>query len=46
VVAYCGGGSATMVVFALTLLGREEVRLYDGSVAEWSADSSLPLEVG
>jgi thiosulfate/3-mercaptopyruvate sulfurtransferase len=47
VVAYCGGGvSATMVVFALGLLGRDEVRLYDGSLAEWSADRSLPLDVG
>jgi len=47
VVAYCGGGvSATMVVFALALLGRDDVRLYDGSLAEWSADRSLPLEVG
>jgi thiosulfate/3-mercaptopyruvate sulfurtransferase len=46
-VAYCGGGiSATVVVFALALLGREDVRLYDGSLTEWSADPSLPLEVG
>jgi thiosulfate/3-mercaptopyruvate sulfurtransferase len=46
-VAYCGGGiSATVVVFALALLGRKDVRLYDGSLTEWSADPSLPLEVG
>ena len=46
-VVYCGGGiSATVVVFGLHLLGRDDVRLYDGSLAEWSADPSLPLEVG
>ena len=46
-VAYCGGGiSATIVVFALSLLGRDDVRLYDGSLAEWSADPSLPLALG
>ncbi|MCD0449474.1 sulfurtransferase [Actinocorallia sp. API 0066] len=46
-VAYCGGGiSATIPVFALALLGRDDVRLYDGSLTEWSADPSLPLETG
>ena len=47
VIAYCGGGiSATVDVFALSLLGRDDVRLYDGSLTEWSADPTLPLEVG
>lgn len=47
VVAYCGGGiSATVDILALELLGRENVRLYDGSLTEWSADPELPLEVG
>jgi thiosulfate/3-mercaptopyruvate sulfurtransferase len=47
VVAYCGGGiSATIVIFALAMLGRDDISLYDGSLAEWSADPSLPLEVG
>ncbi len=46
-IAYCGGGiSATVDVFALSMLGRNDVRLYDGSLTEWSADPSLPLEVG
>jgi thiosulfate/3-mercaptopyruvate sulfurtransferase len=46
-VIHCGGGiSATVVIFALALLGRSDVRLYDGSLAEWSADPDLPLEVG
>jgi thiosulfate/3-mercaptopyruvate sulfurtransferase len=47
VIAYCGGGiSATVDVFALALTGRDDVRLYDGSLTEWSHDPSLPLEVG
>jgi thiosulfate/3-mercaptopyruvate sulfurtransferase len=46
VIAYCGGGiSATVDVFALSLLGRNDVKLYDGSLTEWSADPSLPLVV-
>jgi thiosulfate/3-mercaptopyruvate sulfurtransferase len=46
IVAYCGGGiSATVDVFALSLVGRDDVRLYDGSLTEWSADSTLPLVV-
>jgi len=47
VIAYCGGGiSATVDLFALSLLGRGDARLYDGSLTEWSRDPSLPLEVG
>jgi thiosulfate/3-mercaptopyruvate sulfurtransferase len=47
VIVYCGGGiSATVDFFALSLVGRERVRLYDGSLTEWSRDPWLPLEVG
>jgi thiosulfate/3-mercaptopyruvate sulfurtransferase len=47
VIAYCGAGiSAALVAFALTRAGRDDVALYDGSLAEWSADPRLPLEVG
>jgi thiosulfate/3-mercaptopyruvate sulfurtransferase len=47
VIVYCGGGiSATVDLFALSLVGREQVRLYDGSLTEWSRDPWLPLEVG
>jgi thiosulfate/3-mercaptopyruvate sulfurtransferase len=47
VIAYCGGGiSATVDVFALSMLGCNDVRLYDGSLTEWSADPNLALKVG
>ncbi|MFD9390493.1 sulfurtransferase [Streptomyces sp. NPDC060000] len=46
-VLYCGGGvSAAGVALALTLLGREDVSLYDGSLEEWSKDPARPLELG
>ena len=47
VITYCGGGiAATADAFALRRLGRTKVAVYDGSLAEWSADASLPMEVG
>ncbi len=47
VVAYCGGGiSATVDLFALALTGRDNARLYDGSLTEWSAHPDLPLVAG
>jgi thiosulfate/3-mercaptopyruvate sulfurtransferase len=47
VIAYCGGGiSATVDLFALALVGREQARLYDGSLTEWTRDEALPVEVG
>lgn len=47
VVAYCGGGiSATVDGFACQLLGQEAVAVYDGSMAEWVRDASLPLTIG
>ncbi|WP_263263175.1 rhodanese-like domain-containing protein [Pseudomonas sp. RIT-PI-S] len=46
-VLYCGGGiSAAATAFALTLLGRENVALYDGSLQQWSADPALPMTTG
>ena len=45
VIAYCGGGvSATGDAFALTLLGHENVVVYDGSMQEWASDPALPME--
>ena len=47
IITYCGGGiSATTNAFALLLLGRQDVSVYDGSLAEWGRDPTLPLEVG
>ncbi|UFR00940.1 sulfurtransferase [Streptomyces sp. Go40/10] len=46
-VLYCGGGiSAAGTALALTVLGREDVSLYDGSLEEWSKDPARPLESG
>lgn len=44
VVVYCGGGiSASLSALALVHWGFEQVRIYDGSLEEWSADPRLPL---
>ena len=44
IITYCGGGiSATTDSFALMLLGRDDVALYDGSMTEWGPDESLPM---
>ncbi|WP_301651708.1 sulfurtransferase [Streptomyces arenae] len=47
VVLYCGGGiSAAGAALALTVLGRTDVSVYDGSLEEWSKDPERPLESG
>lgn len=44
VVAYSGAGiAATADALALSLLGRDDVLLYDGSLAEWTADPEAPV---
>lgn len=45
-VVYCGSaiGAATAAL-ALVSLGRSDVAIYDGSLAEWLADPDSPLEV-
>lgn len=46
VITYCGRGYAGACgLLALKLLGHKDLRLYDGSWAEWSADPALPVEV-
>ncbi|HEV2363295.1 MAG TPA: sulfurtransferase [Caulobacteraceae bacterium] len=46
-ICYCGGGiSATMDALALVRLGHPAVAVYDGSMAEWSRDPAMPMEVG
>jgi thiosulfate/3-mercaptopyruvate sulfurtransferase len=44
VVAYCAAGiAASADALALTLLGHRNVAVYDGSLAEWSANEDLPI---
>ena len=43
----CGSGvTAAVLSFGAHLLGKRDVRLYDGSWAEWGADASTPKAVG
>lgn len=45
IITYCGSGmSATVVAFALALLGKDNVAVYDASLQEWARDPSLPME--
>lgn len=47
VITYCGRGYAGACgMLALKMLGYENVRLYDGSWSEWSADPDLAVEIG
>ena len=46
VVTYCGGGiAASNDALVLSLLGYENVAVYDASMSEYAADESLPLVV-
>ncbi len=45
VVTYCGSAiAATADALALTLIGHDDVRVYDGSLNEWASDANAPLE--
>lgn len=47
VVTTCGGGvTAAVLLFALHLIGKENVALYDGSWSEWAADPATPKATG
>ncbi|WP_114719228.1 sulfurtransferase [Rhodococcus sp. AG1013] len=44
VVVYCGGGiSACLSALGLVLAGYDDIKIYDGSLEEWTADPALPL---
>ena len=47
VVTTCGSGvTAAVLLFAMHLLGKEDVALYDGSWSEWGADPDTPKATG
>ena len=46
-VTSCGSGiTAAVLLFGAHLLGKEDVRLYDGSWSEWGADPATPKAIG
>ncbi len=43
----CGSGmTANVLIFALHLIGKDDVALYDGSWSEWGADADMPKALG
>jgi len=47
VIVYCGGGiAATATAFALERAGWTDVKVYDNSLLEWSADPDRPMLTG
>ncbi len=46
IITSCGSGiTACVLIFALHLIGKWDVALYDGSWSEWGADADMPTEM-
>lgn len=46
-ISSCGSGmTANVLIFALHLIGKDDVALYDGSWSEWGLDPALPKATG
>jgi len=46
-ISSCGSGmTANVVIFALHLIGKDDVSLYDGSWSEWGMDPATPKATG
>lgn len=47
IIVYCGAGiGSTNDAFAMTMLGYDNVAVYDASLSEWGNDESLPMDIG
>lgn len=47
IIASCGSGvTASVLLFALHLIGVDDAALYDGSWSEWGTDPATPKELG
>jgi len=46
IITTCGSGiTASILAFALHLLGKEDFSVYDGSWTEWGAKKDFPIEI-
>ena len=44
IITYCGGGiAASNDAFVLSMLGHQNVAIYDASLSEWATDETLPM---
>ncbi len=47
IIASCGSGvTASVLLFALDILGKKDTALYDGSWSDWGTDPDTPKEIG